>query len=109
MIDSLIALHCALGIALVGYTLARVAAEWWADQWYDADGSPHHCSECGSPYIGWHGSVYFCEDCGEDLGLRYVEGDWSQEWRAECIDGAMKVGRWIGPLLAVGVALVFIA
>lgn len=94
MFDSIASLFCALGVAWVGYTLAFIAAHYWADQWFDRDGVAHHCEECGYPYPG--------EDC-------YSCGAWYPlSARDECVADAMLLGRWLGPLLAVGVVLCLI-
>ena len=90
--ESLAALFCAVALAFTGYTLAVILANWWADQWYDADGSAHHCEACGSPWL----SADACEHCGE----------WTDpDGRAECVADAIAWMRYAGPLLAVGVAL----
>ena len=91
MFDSIASLFCALGVAWIGYTLAFIAANKWADQWYNADGSAHHCEECGYPFPG-----DTCYSCGAPAD------------RDECVADAMALGRWLGPLLAVGVVLCLI-
>lgn len=91
MFDSIASLFCALGVAWTGYTLALIVANKWADQWYHADGSAHHCEECGYPFPG-----DACYSCGALAD------------RDECVADAMTLGRWLGPLLAVGVVLCLI-
>ena len=91
MFDSIVSLFCALGVAWVGYTLAFIAAHFWADQWFDRHGAAHHCGECGYPYPGEE-----CYSCGAWYPLAA---------RDECVADAMLLGRWLGPLLAVGVML----
>lgn len=109
MFDSIASLFCALGVAWTGYTLAFIVANKWADQWYNADGSAHHCEECSSGYLvnypvavpkpfSLHtGNILACGRCGAPVGLR-----------DECVADAMTLGRGLGPLLAVGVVLCLI-
>ncbi len=114
MFDSIVSLFCALGVAWVGYTLAFIAAHFWADQWFDRHGAAHHCEECGSGYlvpteraeaahvvseVDWH-----CGRCGAHVGY-WAYGQNHPGWRDECVADAMRLGRWLGPLLAVGVVL----
>lgn len=114
MLDSIMALAAALGLALTGYTLALILANWWADQWYDADGSPHHCEWCGSPWLTEivraldGGAVsetdITCSDCGGPTGY-WAHGSFHPGYRDDCVAEVMTLGRWLGPLLAVGGAL----
>lgn len=110
MLESIIALAAALGVALTGYTLALILANWWADQWYDADGSPHHCDQCCSPWLDntpyAHGGVLVhCSGCTAFVGAINAEGVADPFWRDCSVDEVMVWGRWLGPLLAVGGAL----
>lgn len=112
--DTFAALWCALAIAFTGYTLAVILANWWADQWYDADGSAHHCESCGSPWLEEQATAEVaghvsesrtvCAHCGDDCGY-WADGSHSPAYRQDCIDSAMCWLRYAGPLLAVGVAL----
>lgn len=116
MFESIAALFCALAIAHVGYTLAVILAHTWADQWYDADGSAHHCEECGSVFLGERVTGDLdglpceirteCQDCGADCGF-WAYGAVDPVYRAECIADILTWFKWAGPLLAVGVALLW--
>lgn len=113
MFDTLAALFCALGIAWVGYTLAVILANMWADQWFARDGSAHHCPACGSPYLLDYPLAFeahnvseqsaICADCDATCGY-WAHGAHHPGYRENCVIEAMVVLRWFGPLLAVMVA-----
>jgi len=115
MFDSIASLFCALGVAWTGYTLAFIVANKWADQWYNADGSAHHCEECGSGYlvpisrgeVAGHVSEvdWRCGRCDAQVGY-WAYGADHPIFRDGCVADAMALGRWLGPLLGVGVVLV---
>ena len=89
-------LFCALGIAWTGYTVGVILANWWADQWFAADGSAHHCESCGFPdFTGDE-----CETCGDVV----FPGA-----RADCVGDALAFTGPGGVLASFGVALLCIS